>query len=191
MKQNLSIGCLICFVVLLAGCQEVERPADPPIGTNPGVVSLPESVAGTWQAREGDWRIVLDPNGTVASALIPLGKVWVRPNKTTKVEMKDGSWSTYEGGDCEVKYNPVKKELYVLIEVASLDIRFFDERIAGNSTDRFIGPVSEDGTKWTADQITQFDYGPRFPQDANDMYGGTVIFDKVEEEPSDPNDPAE
>ena len=142
-------------------------------------------MAGEWQARDNDWRIIIDPNGTIASARIPMGKVWVSPNKTTKVEMKDGSWSTYEGGDCVVRYDPVKRELYVLIEVAKLDIKFLENRIEGHSTDRFIGPVSEDGNKWTADQITQFDYGPRFPQDPNEVFAGTLIFDKVEEEPDD------
>jgi hypothetical protein len=186
MKHSLLSGCLTIVVVLMAGCQEVEKPADP----EPRLMPLPEHVAGTWQARESDWRIVLDPNGTVGSALIPLGKVWVSPNKITKVEMKDGSFSTYEGGDCVAKYDPLKGELYVLIEVANLDIRYLDQQITGNSTDRFIGLVSEDGKKWTTDWITQFDYGPRFPQDENDVYGGILIFDKVKEE-ADPNEPAE
>lgn len=191
MKLSLFTTLLLaCVFISLSGCQEPGKPSEPDV-VPPKLAPLPEHVAGTWQARENDWRIVLDPNGTVASFLVPLGKVSVEPNRTTKVEMKEGSWSTYEGGDCLVKYEPAKRELFVVIEVAKIDIRFFDERIQGNSTDRFIGLVSEDGKKWTADWITQFDYGPRFPQDANDMYGGTVIFDKIEEEPSDPNDPAE
>jgi hypothetical protein len=179
MKQDLIIALsTISLATFLGGCRH-------PVEETPNLISLPPQVAGTWQARDNDWMITLDPNGTVTSARIPMGKVSISPNKTTKVEMKDGSWSTYEGGDCIVKYDPVKRELYVQIEVSHLDIRYLDNRLEGNSTDRFIGPVSEDGQKWTADWITQFDYGPRFPQDPNNVFGGTVIFDKVEEEAED------
>jgi len=198
MNRSSFVGVLICAALLFAGCHEVEKPAvtenpvvtEKPDANESGPTVFPKQIAGTWQARDNDWRIILDPNGTVAAARVPLGKVWVRPNKTTKVEMKDGGWSTYKCGDCVVKYDPLKRELYVMIEVADIDIKYFTERIHGNSTDRFIGPVTDDGQKWTADWITQFDYGPRFPQDPNDLFGGTLIFDKVEKEPGDPNLPA-
>lgn len=176
MKQGIVIALLAASVTLsFGGCQK-------PVKDTPNLMPLPPQVAGTWQARDSDWMIVLDPNGTVASARIPMGQVWIRPNKTTRAEMKDGSWSTYEGGDCVVKYDPVRRELYVLVEVAKVAIKYLENNLEGNSTDRFIGAVSEDGKKWTADWITQFDYGPRFPQDPNDVFAGTLIFDKVEDE---------
>ena len=62
-----------------------------------------------------------------------------------------------------------------------IHIVFMDNVIDGNSVDRFVGPVSEDGKVWTADCISVFDYGPRFPQDPNDVYAQPLVFEKVED----------
>jgi len=160
--------------LIVSGCQLFN-----PQGS--GRVVLPPDVAGTWKAREQPWKIVLNPDGTVASAVIDMGMVEVKPNKTTKVEMKDGSWSTFTAGDCVVEYTPDNRELYVSIEMKNIHVVFVDNVIDGNSVDRFVGPVSEDGKQWTADWIKLFDYGPQFPQEPNDVFAVPVVFDRVEE----------
>jgi len=165
MKQLLvSLGCCI-ILAGLAGCQ--------------GPTVLPPDIAGTWKADNSPWKIVLSPDGTVVSAVIPLGAVEVRPNQTTEVEMKDGEFSTYKAGDCIVEYTPATRELFVSVEVEEIHIRFLDNRIDGNSIDRFIGPVSEDGRVWTADWISVFDYGPRFPQ--GPVYAQPLTFERIED----------
>jgi hypothetical protein len=68
----------------------------------------------------------------------------------------------------------------VSVEMKKIHVVFMDNEVNGNSLDRFIGPVSEDGKVWTADWINIFDYGPRFPQDPNDIYAEPVVFDKIE-----------
>ena len=146
-----------------------------------GEAVLPPDIAGTWKAQDSDWKIVLSPDGTLSSAVIPMGVVEVRPNQTTKTEMKDGSYSTFKTGDCVVEYTPATRELFVSVQMEEIHIVFLDNVIDGNSIDRFIGPVSEDGKVWTADWITVFDYGPRFPQDVNDTFGGQLIFEKIEQ----------
>jgi len=110
-----------------------------------------------------------------------MGVVEVKPNQTARIEMKDGSYSTFEAGDCVVEYMPATRELFVSVQMEEIHVVFLDNAIDGNSIDRFIGPVSEDGKVWTADWITVFDYGPRFPQDANDTFGGQLIFEKIEQ----------
>ena len=62
-----------------------------------------------------------------------------------------------------------------------IHIVYLDNVIDGNSLDRFVGPVSEDGKIWTADWINVFNYGPRFPQEPNDIYAELMIFDKVKD----------
>jgi len=165
MKQLLVL--LGCCIILagLAGCQ--------------GPTALPPDIAGTWKADNSPWKIVLSPDGTVVSAVIPLGAVEVRPNQTTEVEMKDGEFSTYKAGDCIVEYTPATRELFVSVEVEEIHIRFLDNRIDGNSIDRFIGPVSEDGKAWMADWINVFDYGPRFPQ--GPVYAQPLTFERIED----------
>jgi len=176
MKQLLLLLFCGLYVVLLSGCQGPQESTSEDQKT-----ALPPEIAGTWKARESSWKIVLNPDGTVYSAVIPMGTVEVKPNQVTKVEMKDGQFSTYKAGDCGVEYAPETRELYVCIEMDEIHIVFLDESIDGNSLDRFVGPVSEDGKVWTADHIAIFNYGPRFPQDPNDIYAELMIFDKVKD----------
>ena len=157
------------------GCQTVTKKS------SAGKTTLPTDIVGAWKAQDSPWKIVLSTDGTVSSAVIPMGVVEVRPNQTTKIEMKDGSYSTFRAGDCAVEYIPTTRELFVSVQMDEIHVVFLDNVIDGNSIDRFIGPVSKDGKVWTADWITVFDYGPRFPQDANDTFGGQLIFEKIEQ----------
>lgn len=177
MKSKTAIV-FILTGLLLAGvnCQEtLKNPAA-------GRKAFPAELAGTWQAVDSPWKIVLARNGTVSSALVPLGEVEIRPNKTTKVEMADGSYSTYEAGDSIVEYIPDNRELFITVEIKKVHVIFKDNVFDGNSIDRFVGQVSEDGKVWTADWIRVCDYGPRFPMDANDTYAGQLIFEKAKEQ---------
>jgi len=174
MKLRTAIVLALVWIVLLTcGC---------PLSSNrqsTNKVMLPPDIAGTWKTREFPWRIVLSPDGTVSSAVIEMGAVEVRPNETTRVEMKDGQFSTYKAGDLIAEYTPATRELYVSVEMKHIHVVYLDNVIDGNSVDRFVGPVSEDGKTWIADWIKLFDYGPRFPQDPNHTYHGPVTFEKV------------
>ena len=99
-----------CAVALLAVC-----------GCTPSVV-LPPEVAGTWQAKESPWRIVISPDGKIPSVIIPMGGVEVKARQTTKVEMKDDNFSTYVPGAFDLEYTPETKELYVSIEMKKLHL---------------------------------------------------------------------
>jgi hypothetical protein len=140
---------------------------------------LPPDIVGTWKAQNSPWKIVLSPDGAVSSAVISMGEIEIKPNQTTKAEMKDGSVSSFKAGDCIVQYNPATRELFVSIEMEKVDVKFLNNVITGNSIDRFIGPVSEDGKFWKADWITVYDYGPRFPQDPNDIVAKPLVFEKM------------
>ena len=174
MKLKAAVIILAWTLLPNCGCQKPSSP--PPVVKT----SLPPDIAGTWKARENVWKIVLSPDGTVSSALIPMGEVEVKPNKTTRAEMEDGQFSTFRAGDCIVEYSPDTRELFVSVEMKKIHVVYADNVVDGNSLDRFIGPVSEDGKVWTADWINVFDYGPRFPQDPNDIYAEPVVFDKIE-----------
>jgi len=178
MRQLIVLSAVVIILAGLAGCYGPQgKSAKKPKFT------LPPEVAGTWQATGGeeDWTITLKPNGTVASAVIPMGFVECKPNRTTKVPMLDNSTSTYKAGDFIVDYDPVTRELFVSIQMESIHIRFMDERIDGNSLDRFVGPVSADGKVWNADWVTNFDYGPRFPPGPNvPSYANPLVFQKVQ-----------
>lgn len=141
--------------------------------------AFPSFAAGTWQQRDGVWKIVVEPNGVVSSIILPLGTVVVRPNRTSELKMKDGSVSTIVGGDFVSECEPTTRELQVYIETKEIHIRFLDHRMNGNRLDSFCGPVSEDGKVWEPNWIEIFDYGPEMPQDVNEIYPEPIIFDKV------------
>ncbi len=173
MKLKSAIILVLAWIILsTCGCPTNQRSANK--------VMLPPDIAGTWKARKGLWKIVLSPDGTVSLAHVDMGNVEVRPNKTTRVEMKDGQFSAYKAGDCIVEYTPATRELYVSVEMEHIHVVYLDNVIDGNSIDRFVGPVSEYGKEWTTEWIKVFDYGPRFPQDPNDIYPEPLIFDKVD-----------
>lgn len=178
MKQLVVLAGFAVLLSGILGCQDANRITDKAVDANE---QFPAFLAGTWKAEGRPWKITLNPDGTVASAVIPMAKVEVKPNQTTKVEMKDGSFSTFKAGDCIVEYMPGTKELFVSVEMEHIHITYQDNVIDGNSIDRFVGPVSEDGKVWTADWISIFDYGPRFPQDPNDIFAEPLIFKKLED----------
>jgi hypothetical protein len=170
----------ISILLLFSGCKSSWR-NNSPDATGKKTNRPPKSLAGTWKAQDNPWKIVLSPNGTISSIVIPLAEVEIRPNRITKMEMKDGSISTFKGGSCVAEYTPQTRELFVSIEIKKIHIKFFDIVIDGNSIDRLVGPVSEDGKVWTADWITTFDYGPHLPQDINDIYAEQLIFEKIKD----------
>jgi len=173
-KMILSV---MAFTILLSitGCQGL-----PDRESDSRQQDFPTKVTGTWKAQDNPWEITLSPEGKVEWAVIPMGGVKIKPNETTEVEMKDGSISTYRAGDCDVKYAPDNRMLFVEIRVEDIHIKFMDNVIDGNRVDTFIGPVFEDGKIWDADWVSKFDYGPRFPQDPNEIVAVPLRFEKVQ-----------
>ena len=172
-SEAIRFACFLPALLALAGC-------------NGGAASASKNCAvpysdicGTWQAKDSPWRIVIAPDGKLSSALIPMGEVEIKPNLTTRVEMKDGSISTFTAGDCPVEYDPETRELLVTITVKHLQIVYLTNKIEGNSQYFLVGNISGDGQTWPADVIEIFDYGPRFPQDSNDIWPKQIVFEKV------------
>jgi len=178
---TIIFGFVLIWCWLAGGCSKPatgDKTEQPVVGQSKE--TFPSFAAGTWQQRDGTWKIVIEPNGVVSSVVIPLMETEVKPHHTTEVEMRDGSTSTFTGGDFVAECNPITRELSVIAETKEFNIRFLDNRLDGNRLDSFSGPVSEDGEVWEPNWIEVFDYGPNFPQDENDIYPEPVVFDKVE-----------
>jgi len=151
-------------------------------GGSEAQTKIPPQIAGKWQER-GDtatWVMVIEPNGVVSEAEIPLMMTIIRPHHNTKREMIDSSISDFNGGDMFADYNPATRGLTVFIELKSFLVRYYDIRTGGSRIDTFTGPVSKDGKVWKCDWISVFDYGPDLPQDVNEIEPTPCTFDKVE-----------
>ena len=171
MRRQIILVCMAVIFCLASGCNG-------PVSSNK---AFPSFLAGTWQMEGGVWTIVIEPNGTVSSAFVPMGEAEVRPNQTTEFEMADGSKSHITGGEFLVEYNSSTRELFVSIEQKEIYIVLPGYTINGNGLDTFRGPVSKDGSTWNAGWTAVFDYGPLFPQDVNDIYTEPIVFKKVAE----------
>ena len=159
----------VCSVIALAfvGCQ--------------GRSVLPSDIAGKWKAYNSPWEIVLSQDGKVASAIIPMGRVKIRPNRTTKVELTGGGISTYKVGDCTVDYTPENRELYVSVDVQEIHIVFMDNRLDSNVKYYLVGEVSKDGKVWEPDFVEVFGYGTPLAKDPNDLSATPLTFEKVKD----------
>jgi hypothetical protein len=151
----LLLLCGLC-VVLLISCQGAGRSKSgfgTPIKDDR---EFPEFLAGTWKAKDSPWKIVLAADGTVSSAVIPMGEVEVRPNQTTKVEGWRGEPGIFEAGDFVAQYGPKNRELVVTIEMK----RIYAEMggiLDGTCKYYLIGGLSEDGEIWNADVFNLLD----------------------------------
>lgn len=176
-RKSAAVVVILLYSLFVFGCQQ------PVQNNNTEIIStqkLPHNVAGIWQASEAPWRITLSEDGVVSSVIIPMATTEIKPNQTTMFEMKDGQFSAIRAGDCIVEYDLQTRELYVSVDVNDMNIVFFEEQLTGHSQNYFMGKVSEDGKMWDASFMEVFDYGPRFPQDPNDIVAEPMLFEKVE-----------
>ena len=158
MKQ--SVALLLCGVsiFLLGGCHGSVATAPAMEVFIDGDGQFPEFLVGTWKADKGGWQIVFDPNGTISSAVVSLGRVRMKPGQVTTVPMKLGGKGVFEAGPWAVQYWPERRELVVEIAIASFRVELGDSVVKGRTLDVFTGTVSADGRSWWAKRFSFPEY---------------------------------
>ena len=146
-------GVLLCSLFLFGvlGC---ESPW-PVLGPN-GRPAL-EDIAGTWQAEDSPWKIVLTPQGTVESAFMEFGRMEIKPQSTEHLQGWRGEPGVINVGSCPVSFDPKTGELTVEIVLDYFSMAMGNQLLQGRSTEVFRGPVSPDGLTWQATQYTGLD----------------------------------
>jgi len=181
------------FVVLLSGLGGCQGPARDKSGIEviiEGNGEFPESLAGVWKADKDGWEFVFEPDGTISSAVISLGRVRMKPGETTVIPMKMGGKGVFEPGEWIVHYFPAGQELMVKISLKNLYVELGEDSLEGKSTDIFAGPVLKEGKVWQVEWTSFPDYvahtakHPNFPMTEDPDYGvsKTLIFEKFTEE---------
>ena len=178
-----------CAILLsgLAGCQ---GPAGDTSGVDviiEGGGNFPASLVGKWKDKEKGWEFVFEPDGTISSAVIDSGFIAVVPREgiATKLMKMDGK-AVYELGQWTVQYSPKQRQLAVEVFVEFFHIDIGRDALEGFSTDLFVGPVSEDWTKWEAEWMSTPKYialtpePTELPVDPNDTIQ-ILLFEKVTE----------
>jgi len=170
MKRLLVLSVCSLSAFLLIGCQQ-----------------FPAFLVGRWKADKGGWEFVFEPDGTISSAVVSLGRVTMKPGQVTTTPMKLGGKGVFEPGQWTVQYTPEPRELLVEIAIDHFRVERGDNVVQGQSRDFFIGPVSEDGQMWWADRFSFPEYivdtkkhpNYKLPFDPNDNPQDSLIFQKV------------
>lgn len=189
MKQ--SVALLLCGVsiFLLSGCHgSAESPPAVEVVID-GDGQFPDFLVGTWKADKGGWEIVFEPNGTISSVVVSLGRVRMKPGQVTTVPMKLGGKGVFEAGPWAVQYSPERRELVVEIAIASFRVELGDSVVKGRALDVFTGTISADGRSWWANRFSFPEYvadtkkyrDHKLTVDPNDNPPEELLFQKVPE----------
>lgn len=184
MKQLFVL--VVCAAILsgFLGCQNADNTVQV---TVEGGGQFPQFLVGTWKDDKYGWEFVFEPDGTISSAVIDVGKIRVTPSKRiTTARLKGRGESVYKLGQWTVQYSPSVRELAVevVVEYYRLTLDKQGRGLTGHSTDWFVGPVSEDSQRWEAEWFTfqkNILLSPEpseFPFDPNDNPIDVLVFRK-------------
>ena len=191
MKRILVLLVFGLLVLLqFSGCQNGGRRSSGVEVFIEGGGEFPQSLVGTWRANKDGWEFVFEPDGTISSAVISLGRIRMKPGQTSTVMMKNEGKGVLESGKWSVYYVPADRELTVETSVKNLRIEVGNGVLGGKSTDIFVGKVSEDGKFWLAEWASFADYVAHtseypnfhFSEDPNSGIVKSLVFEKVTEE---------
>ena len=150
---------------------------------------FPDFLVGRWKADSGGWEIVFEPNGTISSAVVSLGRVRMIPGQVTTVPMKMEGKGVFEAGPWAVQYSPKRRELVVEIAIASFRVELGGSVVKGRTLDIFTGSISADGRSWWANRFSFPEYvadtkkyrDHKLTVDPNDNPPEGLLFQKISE----------
>ena len=182
--------CGLSVLLLLSGCQGSAACKSGVDVIIEGGGEFPQFLVGKWKADKDGWEFVFEPDGTISSAVISLGRIRMKPGELTVIPMKMGGKGIFEPGEWMVHYAPAGRELTVKISLKNFYIELGKDVLEGESKDIFTGPISQDSKFWQVDWTSFPDYVahtaeyPDFQMSEDPNYGisKTLIFERVTEE---------
>ncbi len=158
MKRLVVLVLCALSVSLILGCPQPvdDRPAVEVVVD--GGKRFPKDLAGVWKADSGGWEFVIEPNGTISSAVVSLGRVRLQPAERTVVPMKMGGKGVFQAGQWTVHYSPKRRELTVEITIESFRVELGAGVVRGRTMDVFFGTVSPDSRSWWARRFSFPEY---------------------------------
>ncbi len=160
MKQLLMLLVFtLCVLPELSGCREQAS-----YKNNVGDLSeFPQFLVGTWRSDKDGWELVFEPNGTISSAVIPLGRVRIRPNQTTRVEGRLGEPGIFEAGDCVLEYGPESGKISITIDMRRIYAEIGGGILDGTCEYFISGSVRKDRKTWEATVFSVLDLDVLMP----------------------------
>jgi hypothetical protein len=189
MKRLLVLSVCGLSFFLLVGCQSSAKKKSGVEVVVDGDGQFPAFLVGRWEADKGGWEFVFEPDGTISSAVISLGRVTMKPGQVTTTRMKLGGEGVFEPGPWRVQYSQEPRKLLVEITIEHFRVELGDSVMQGKTRDFFTGSVSQDGQIWWADRFSFPEYiadtkkhpNYKLAFDPNDNPRDSLIFQKVTE----------
>ena len=156
MKHRVCIIVCLTTAILPMGCQGPAKPRQDAVSVvAQGKGKFPPELAGTWKANREGWEMVIEPDGSVASAVISFGRVRIIPGKSQTLTTQGGGEGLFEPGPWTVHYDPKTNDLIVKIVMSHIRIEMAEAVLEGTGVDTFAGPISAADGVWQA-QWTNF-----------------------------------
>ncbi len=187
MKQLLVLSICGLSVFLLGSCRSSAGNKSGVEVIIDGDGQFPAFLVGRWKADKGGWEIVFEPDGTISSAVVSLGRTKMSPGQVTATQMKMGGKGLFEPGQWTVQYSQEKRELIVEIVIEHFRVELGDSAVQGRTRDFFVGLVSSDGQLWWTDRFSFPEYivdtkkypNYKLPFNPDDNPRESLIFQKV------------
>lgn len=136
--------------LLLAGCAPLQRDMRVTVA---GGGEFPDELAGTWRSEDGKWEVILEPDGEIREALIPLGDIRLQPGKVLTFPTRFEGKGIFEPGLWEVNYAPKTRELTVTLEIKHFYQDVGNHSVEGFQTDVLAGFINDEG-RWIVELYT-------------------------------------
>ena len=189
MKRLVVLLFCTVFAGLLCGCRNPIHNAKPMDVVIEGGDSFPDFLVGTWKAETGGWEFVFEPDGTISSAVISLGRVRLKPGQTTTVAMQMGGKGIFKPGPWAVQYSHDQRQLIVDIKIEDFRVQLGEGVVKGKTQDIFVGAISGDGRLWWAERFSYPEYiadtkehpNYKLKVERSDVPREGLLFQKVQE----------
>jgi len=146
---------------------------------------FPEFLVGKWVSDKGDWKLTITEDGKISEAMIPLGRVRIKPHETTEIEAKKGEPGIWQAGDCEFYYDDKSNLISVRVKMDRIYGEMFNSVIEGTVEYFMEGEVAEDKQAWYATSFVHLDIDV-FKPDPNAPEGSEELI-KTGRLNTDPN----
>jgi hypothetical protein len=187
MRRLMALSICFLSVMPLSSCRSTAGHKNSVEVIINGDGQFPEFLVGKWEADTGGWEINFEPDGTISSAVISLGRVRMIPGQITKTKMRLGGEGIFEPGQWTVQYLQTKRELMVEIAIKHFTVVLGENELHGKTREILIGQVSSDGQLWWPERFTYPEYiadtkkypDYKLPVDHNDNPRGSLTFHKA------------
>lgn len=149
--------------------------------------TFPGNLVGHWKADKSGWEIVFAPDGTILSAVIPLGRFDVKPGQLSTATMRGGGKSILKPGQWTVRYNYETRGLDVFIVFDDIHVEMGGGVLGGSVQYILIGHLTDEEDVWVGEWHEYSNYvinageykDHHLPQHQGSEYKGPLVFSKV------------